>query len=132
MQAPDEAEPQPDEIRIEYHPTSQKPAVHLSLDDYLDAADLGNSDKDAARAKSSNETPWHPFSSRLDFEIADLVLDTHMNSKQANGLISLIQRCVNNPEEFSLSSYDHISDIWKAARSKTSSVSFAYNGVTFS
>ncbi|KJA12782.1 hypothetical protein HYPSUDRAFT_50110, partial [Hypholoma sublateritium FD-334 SS-4] len=121
VQAPDEAEPQPDEIRVEYHPTSQKSAVHLSLDDYLDAADLGNVDGDTAHAKSSNETPWHPFSSRLDFEIADLVLDTHMNSTQANGLISLIQRCIDNPGDFSLISHDHILDIWKAARSKTSS-----------
>lgn len=118
-------EPEQDDIRIEYHPSSQKSAVHMSLDDYLDlnpSANQENTDNN-----SQNHTPWHPFSSRLDFEIADLILDTHMNSKQTDGLLSLIQRCVENPQQFSLHNSEHISNIWKAAKTRTTSVNMSQN-----
>ena len=47
--------------------------------------------------------PWKSFQSRLGFELAELILDTHMNKAQIDTLISSIIHCrVLEPDSFTL------------------------------
>ncbi|KAF9470151.1 hypothetical protein BDN70DRAFT_821711, partial [Pholiota conissans] len=67
-QGPNNPEPEEDDIQVEYHSASQKPARHFTIDDYLDS--LIPPAKKSASESESGFQPWDPFSSRLDYEIA--------------------------------------------------------------
>lgn len=83
--SPFEQAPQLNDIKVEYHPRSGRQPQFFSFDEYksnfqdLDSVDI-----------PVDPEPWKPFRSRLDFELAELILDTHMNKNQTNELISLI------------------------------------------
>ncbi|KAJ6610879.1 hypothetical protein B0H10DRAFT_2165954 [Mycena sp. CBHHK59/15] len=54
------------------------------------------------RRHPRDQTPWAPFRTRLDFEVAEFVQDTMLNKNQINTLISLIRRCSENPDGFTI------------------------------
>ncbi|KJA13371.1 hypothetical protein HYPSUDRAFT_151670 [Hypholoma sublateritium FD-334 SS-4] len=117
------SEPQPldKEIRVEYHPTSNREAQHFIFEDYID--NVVQADPHPNKIPDPHikgpEPVWHPFSSRLDFEIAELIQDTHMNSRQTDALLSLIRKCIDEPEAYTLQSSKDLKEIWTAARAKT-------------
>ncbi|KAF8971925.1 hypothetical protein BDZ97DRAFT_1901552 [Flammula alnicola] len=116
----DRPPPEKNEIKIEYHPSSHKEPLYFSFYDYNPAADLGTSSTEADESEThAKNKPWHPFRSRLDFEVAELILDTHMNKKQTDALISLIKQCANDPDSFTLSDSKDLSNVWQAARTRT-------------
>lgn len=115
------SQPAKDDIRIEYHDKSEMPPKHLSFDEYS----FNNSqESESGRNVQTNAEPWRPFTSRLDFEVAELVLETHLNKNQTNSLLSLIRRCINDPASFSLDNSKDLNAIWEAARAKTTTVSY--------
>jgi hypothetical protein len=115
------SQPAKDDIRIEYHDKSEIPPKHLSFDEYS----FNNSqEKESGRNIQPNAEPWRPFTSRLDFEVAELILETHLNKNQTNSLLSLIRRCINDPMSFSLTNSKDLTAIWEAARAKTTTVSY--------
>ena len=67
--------------------------------------------------------PWKPFHSRLDFELAELILDTHMNKAQTATIISLIHHCVSEPDSFTLKNESDLARIWENASTPTTKVS---------
>lgn len=105
-----------DDIKIEYHPKSGMREKVFRFHDYTDAR--------PAPSHPPDPEPWKPFRTRLDFEIADLLLDTRMNKKQSSRLLSLIHRCIKDPQSFTLSDSDDLDKVWSHARAiKSSGVS---------
>ncbi|KAF8899527.1 hypothetical protein CPB84DRAFT_1815674 [Gymnopilus junonius] len=101
--------PQIDDIKVEYHPKSHRPTKFYHLDDY--AAQEGR----PAEEPVTDQEPWKPFRTRLDFEIAELMLDSHLNVGQSSVLLSLIRKAIAQPADFTLSSTDELEKFWTAA-----------------
>lgn len=105
-----------DDIKIEYHPHTQKPPLILKFNarkivkEPLDAAD------NLPPAAPVEAEPWAPFDIRLDFEFAELMLDCLMNERQKKTLINLLKKLKKKPDEFTIQSFDHLDKIWHHAR----------------
>ncbi|KAF8887634.1 hypothetical protein CPB84DRAFT_1749688 [Gymnopilus junonius] len=102
--------PQIDDIKVEYHPKSHHPTKFYHLDDY--AAQEGQ----PAEEPVADQEPWKPFRTHLDFEIAELMLDSHLNVGQSSVLLSLIRKAIAQLADFTLSSTDELEKFWTAAR----------------
>ncbi|KAF8896734.1 hypothetical protein CPB84DRAFT_1681981 [Gymnopilus junonius] len=114
--------PQIDDIKVEYHPKSHRPTKFYHLDDY--AAQEGR----PAEEPVADQEPWKPFRTRLDFEIAELMLDSHLNVGQSSVLLSLIRKAIAQPADFTLSSTDELEKFWTAAR-ETRGTGFEHKSV---
>ncbi|KAF9045535.1 hypothetical protein BJ165DRAFT_1415498 [Panaeolus papilionaceus] len=64
-----------------------------------------------------DERPWRPFRTRLDFEMADLMLETHMNRRQVDTAISLIHQAIGDrvSSEFTISNCNDLNRLWDHA-----------------
>ncbi|KAJ3500219.1 hypothetical protein NLJ89_g9890 [Agrocybe chaxingu] len=117
--------PDLDDIKIKHHPASGKPDEYYHFDDYNPKSDI--------RLKQASipvdHKPWKPFRTRLDFEIAEIILDTHMNSKQTKTLLSLIRCCIETPEGFTIRNVKDLSDTWTFAHT-TKTSGFEYRDIT--
>lgn len=108
-----EADIMVDDIRTEFHPHSNQRTRVEHFDDY------GREDASARRSFQPKKKPWRPFRTRLDFEVAELVLETAMNSKQITTLISLLQRCALGAEKFTIHSYKDLQKTWEQSSVKS-------------
>lgn len=108
-------EPELDDIKVEYHPRSGRPSQFFHFGDYT--TDLPE------MSIPVDPEPWKPFRSRLDFELAELILDTHMNKAQTDTLISLIHHCVSEPDSFTLKNESDLARIWENASIRATKVS---------
>jgi hypothetical protein len=97
-----------DDIRTEFHPASGKEPVIAHFEDYGRAEEFAYNDP-------PSQQPWAPFESRLDFEIAELILLAALNKEQTTTLISLLKHVANGAEEFTLRSHDDIKKKWEKA-----------------
>lgn len=120
-QADNNEAPQLHEIKISYHPASNRPEQRFRINEDLPGASASARPQrpDQAPAKA----PWHPFRSQLDFEIAELSLNAHLSKADTESLLSIIRRCIKTPEEFTLTGHKDLSDYWDLARSMAESVS---------
>jgi hypothetical protein len=105
-----------DDIRTEFHPASGKEPVITHFEDYGHAEEF-------AYKNPPDPRPWAPFESRLDFEIAELILFAALNKEQTTKLISLMKRVAEGAEEFTLRSHDDIKKRWEKASDKCTKVS---------
>ncbi|KAJ7447334.1 hypothetical protein B0H11DRAFT_2335669, partial [Mycena galericulata] len=62
--------------------------------------------------------PWRPFRSQLDFEVAEFCEDNLLNKDSTETLISLIRRCIFNPDEFTLTGQCELNELWELASHK--------------
>ncbi|KAF9034047.1 hypothetical protein BJ165DRAFT_1410070 [Panaeolus papilionaceus] len=86
-------------VKVEKHPHCKENAITMTLVQYREM----ETQMDEARSALNevDERPWRPFRTRLDFEIADLMLETHMNRRQVDTAISLIHQAIGDRfEEF--------------------------------
>ena len=97
-----------DDIQTEFHPASGKEPVITHFEDYGHAEEFAYNDP-------PNQQPWAPFESRLDFEIAELILLAALNKEQTTTFISLLKRVAKGTEEFTLRSHDDIKKKWEKA-----------------
>ncbi|KAG2127657.1 hypothetical protein DEU56DRAFT_694813, partial [Suillus clintonianus] len=58
-------------------------------------------------------SPWEPFRTRLDFEVAEITLAASMTKDQTNRLFELMRRAVSAQEDFTLQSHDEVRTLWK-------------------
>ncbi|KAG2028896.1 hypothetical protein BDR03DRAFT_1057700 [Suillus americanus] len=98
-----------DDIRTEYHPHS---GIPTKTDHFADF----RCHTAAPSLVHENTTPWEPFTSRIDFDFAELVLKANLTKLQTNELISLIRRSAL--ERFSVTDYDGICKLWDTASSR--------------
>lgn len=112
-----ERAPRLDDIKVEYHPRSGRPPQLFELHDYINQLPESNNSDIPPESE-----PWKPFRSRLDFELAELILDTHMNKSQTNALITIIHRCISEPESFTLRNESDLAKIWENAATRATAV----------
>jgi len=115
---PGNVNPQIHEIKIVYHPASKRAETYIRVDE-----DLPSAPAVGGPGQPTAEQPWHPFRSRLDFEIAELALNAHLSKADTERLLSIIQRCIQDPEQFTLQGHKDITEYWDLARSTADGVS---------
>ena len=93
--------PQLDDIKVEYHLHSRIPStVHL----FSDFSRCHPTEDTMPRSAS----PWEPFRTRLDFEVAEIALAAAMTKDQTNRLFELMRRAASTKEDFTLQSHDEV------------------------
>ena len=55
-----------------------------------------------------DDEPWRPFTSREDFDFAELAHDAKLSRPQIDQFIKLIQRCQEAPGPFTFSSFSDL------------------------
>lgn len=100
---------QVDDIKIEFHPKSGRPTQFFNFEEF-------QRQRPRPKPVPGHPEPWKPFRTRLDFEIAELMLDSHMNAQQSGALLSLIRKVIDQPINFTLSSTDDLEKVWDHAR----------------
>jgi hypothetical protein len=101
---------QNDDIKIAYHPHSGKPDEIFHLEDY-------NSKFSQPTNIPTDKNPWRPFRTRTDFEIAELVLATHMNKDQTTNFLKLLHKIAADPKCFTIANKKELDSTWEGARS---------------
>ncbi|KAJ8690115.1 hypothetical protein PTI98_011573 [Pleurotus ostreatus] len=106
--------PQMDDIKCEYHPSSQRPA---SIDRFHE---YGHNLKVRVDHIIDDE-PWRPFRTRRDFEFASIAITESLNEKTVDVLLELAYGAVGrdpNRGVLTLQSYKEMMNIWKLAADK--------------
>lgn len=98
--------PSIDDIKIEYHPHSERPPEVLPLKDYQERR------RNIKIPKLKTHQPWKPFKSRAEFEYAEIALKVGLSKNQSDTLIALMKRCIRGEETFTLDSHAHLCEIW--------------------
>lgn len=124
----DTAEVQFQLIEVEHHPTSRRDADTYSFEEFCNDPDEEKEDYRVVLEQFAHRTPWSPFPTRIDFELAEVMLDSHMNANHIDRLISLFRQAIPNPNEseaFTLTSNSDLAQIWDIARTaRATGVSF--------
>ncbi|KAF4599037.1 hypothetical protein EYR40_006126 [Pleurotus pulmonarius] len=104
-----------DDIKTEYHPHSGKFPTVQPFDTYQrrPTAPLVED-----HTRENQLPPWSPFRTRLDFEVASLALDAALKKEHVVTLISLLRRCGQDPQQFTIQNAEDIDNIWNLAAHK--------------
>ncbi|KAJ7215097.1 hypothetical protein B0H12DRAFT_1205697 [Mycena haematopus] len=96
------------EIKRIFHPHSQRPVLFQSFVEYTtsNAPD---------REELIDSTPWKPFRTRLDFEIAEFCELAMLNKEMTETLLSLLRRCGETPEQYTITNYSELNKLWDLA-----------------
>ncbi|KAG1898822.1 uncharacterized protein F5891DRAFT_1129283 [Suillus fuscotomentosus] len=83
----------------------------------------------------SNTEPWHPFHSRLEFEV-ELALEAGLNNEQTDRLIKICHHCTVGKENFTFKNHKDIHVKWEAASFRITKftkevISVPYDGKTW-
>lgn len=133
--------PSLDDIRIEHHPSTNRDPDIYSFEEYCSQGEsdaIGPGVQEHLRRftapniadTDSPARPWRPFSTRIDFELAELTLDAHMNGPQIEQLFAILNRIVtpresgpnvaNQPrvhsDSLTLQSGTNLAYVWDLAR----------------
>ncbi|KAJ7824630.1 hypothetical protein B0H14DRAFT_3728340 [Mycena olivaceomarginata] len=109
---PHDAEGEELDIRYEFHPHSGLDPEYCSFEDYL------RLESSRRRLPSTDEQPWRPFRTCLDFEVSEFAQENMLNRAATNKLLSLIRRCGANLEEFTIRNWEDMNKQWDAASKK--------------
>ncbi|KAG2336213.1 hypothetical protein BDR05DRAFT_1006072 [Suillus weaverae] len=118
--------PQLDDIKVEYHPHSRIPSTIHPFSEFT----RHHPTEDTI---PRNASPWEPFRTRLDFEVAEIALAAMMTKDQTNRLFELVRRAASAKEDFTLQSHDEVRTLWKMASERftpfeTSTISVPHQG----
>ncbi|KAJ7835622.1 hypothetical protein B0H13DRAFT_2240067 [Mycena leptocephala] len=109
QRVPSPVEAEEPEIKRVFHPHSQHPPQFQSFQSFV---------RRPERAEPTDSRPWRPFRSQLDFEVAEFCETNMLKKDSTQTLISLIQRCNANPEDFTLDSQRELDELWELASHK--------------
>ncbi|KAJ6559821.1 hypothetical protein B0H19DRAFT_945156 [Mycena capillaripes] len=70
------------------------------------------------RSIPADPQPWRPFRSQLDFEVAEFCEHNLLNKDSTQTLITLIRRCMVNPDDFTVTSQRELDELWELAAHK--------------
>ncbi|KAJ7111639.1 hypothetical protein C8R43DRAFT_1091525 [Mycena crocata] len=99
------------DIKRVFHPHSKRDVTFQSFSDYV-------SENIAERVVPTDKKPWEPFRSQLDFEVAEFCENNMLNKGAIETLISLIRRCMFNPDAFTLNGHREVDELWELASHK--------------
>ena len=84
-----------DDIKMIHHPNARIEERVFAFDDYCGADSFRPEPSGVAPLSPQDlERPWRPFRTKLDFEVAEVVLDAHMNTLQTEKLLALIHEAI--------------------------------------
>ncbi|KAJ7822940.1 hypothetical protein B0H13DRAFT_2241567 [Mycena leptocephala] len=92
-----------------FHPHSKRPPQFQSFQEFV---------RRPEHAEPTDSQPWRPFRSQLDFEVAEFCETNMLNKDSTQTLISLIQCCNANPQDFTLASQRELDELWELASHK--------------
>ena len=98
-----------DDIRTEYHPSSNRPTQIHSFEDY------GRTNNQLLRPPIHNLKPWLPFHSQAEFAFAEVALQTAMSNKQLDSLINIVHTLMEGKEAFEIKSHRDVQSLWDGA-----------------
>ncbi|KAJ7893648.1 hypothetical protein B0H14DRAFT_2496205 [Mycena olivaceomarginata] len=101
----------PPEIKRIFHPHSQCSAVFQSFTEYVTSDSPDHN-------IPIDPTPWKPFRTRLDFEIAEFCELAILNKEMTKTLLSLIRQCGENIKEFTITTQTELEKLWGLASHK--------------
>jgi len=96
-----------DDIRVEFHPSSHRDTTVHHFEEY--------GKRNANLVPPTDDAPWRPFPSRLDFEFAELAHKAALSRAEIDGFLRIMQRCSAGKEKLTLSSAADVNETWKAA-----------------
>ncbi|KAJ7099596.1 hypothetical protein B0H15DRAFT_1002950 [Mycena belliarum] len=99
------------EIKRIFHPHSCRPPIFQSFSDYA-ASNISES------AAPVDPTPWKPFRTRLDFEVAEFCELAMLNTEMTDTLIKLVRRCGNNIKNFTIENHAELDKLWELSSYK--------------
>ncbi|KAG2114673.1 uncharacterized protein F5147DRAFT_743848 [Suillus discolor] len=97
-----------DDIKVEYHTHSKLPSIVHHF------ADFSRSCSSEGQVPCNN-SPWEPFRTRLDFEVAEIALEAAMTKEQMNRLLDLVHRSASGTDKFTLQSHNKVRSLWEMA-----------------
>ncbi|KAG2118345.1 hypothetical protein BD769DRAFT_1629698 [Suillus cothurnatus] len=100
--------PQLDDIKVDYHPHSQILSTIHHFTDFSRTRPMEAS-------VPQNHTPWEPFQTCLNFEVAEIALEAALTTEQTNCLLSLIHRSTCRGGTFTLQNHDEVRELWSTA-----------------
>ena len=116
--------PNVDDIKVEYHEKCGRQTEIFRLQDY--------GVREARRNKAPpDKEPWWPFRSCLDFEAAELALQTSMTDNQTNILFNLLCCASSGKDQFTLQNYDEAVKLWDLASYEHTGVCYITFLITF-
>lgn len=113
----DHRPPALDDIKVEYHKASGRSPEIYAFEDFT--RDEPEADP---QLLGLSEEPWKPFSSRLDFEFAELTHEAHMNKGQVSKLLEIIRSITGDKDKFTFKTVDDVDVAWSKAQSLYPSV----------
>ena len=109
--------PAGDAFKTEYHPNSGRaPAIETF-------STFGCSRPTPGPESIVDDKPWHPFTSRADFEFAELAHQAALNKDQTDRMLQLIWRIVEGNTKFTFKSHLEVSRAWAQAAHQMTPVS---------
>ncbi|KAG1735756.1 hypothetical protein EDB19DRAFT_1896182 [Suillus lakei] len=97
-----------DDIQVEHHPHSQLPSTIHHFTEFSHS-------RPTEEHTPCNNSPWEPFRIRLDFEVAEIVLEAAMTKDQTNRLFNLFHRSASGNDSFTLHNHDKVHSLWDLA-----------------
>ncbi|KAG1888363.1 hypothetical protein F4604DRAFT_1877444 [Suillus subluteus] len=94
-----------DDIQVEHHPHSQLPSTIHRFAEFSRSCPT-------EEHTPCNNSPWEPFRTWLDFEIAEIALEAAMTKDQTNRLLNLIHWSTSGNDSFMLHNHDEVRSLW--------------------
>ncbi|KAL1671770.1 hypothetical protein EV122DRAFT_295305 [Schizophyllum commune] len=124
--------PSVDDVKIEYHPHSQRRAETVPLHHLVRERDRKPPDPPL------ESKPWEKgFRTRLDFEVAAFALEAQLNNKLSASLLQLLKCAAEHPEELTVRTPKDLSEGWdraektaKIPKFDSTTVTATFNGHT--
>ncbi|KAG2116966.1 hypothetical protein DEU56DRAFT_874124 [Suillus clintonianus] len=93
---------------LEHHPHSQLPSTIHRFAEF-------SRSRPTEEHTPRNNSPWEPFRTRLDFEVAEIALEAAMTKDQTNRLLDLFHRSASGNDSFTLHNHDEVRSLWDLA-----------------
>ncbi|KAI0347909.1 hypothetical protein BDW22DRAFT_1479807, partial [Trametopsis cervina] len=102
--------PTRDDIKVEYHKNSGRSrlTVVYPFEEY-------KQEKRKADPELLKETAWHPFASRMDFEVAAFAHDAHLSGALTARLLALIKDGYRSSKEMTFERVEDVHNAWERA-----------------
>ncbi|KIK31401.1 hypothetical protein CY34DRAFT_38403, partial [Suillus luteus UH-Slu-Lm8-n1] len=94
-----------DDIKVEYHPHSQISSTIHHFSEFTCSCMTEDT-------VPCNNSPWEPFHTRLDFEIAEITLEAAMTKDQTNHLLDLMHQSASGNDKFTLQNHNKVHSLW--------------------
>lgn len=100
-------QPNIDDIRTEYHPSSKRPTRIDAFEEF------GRTSTPPTSVHSRR--PWLPFHSKAEFEFAEVALQSAMSNKQLDALINVVHTLIKGKEAFEVKNHRDVQALWDRA-----------------